>query len=232
VMLLPTAGTIYTIDAMLADPVRLNSNLGTYTNFVNLMDLSAIAVPAGFRPNNLPFGVTLIGPAFADGRIAALADRLHRALPDATLGGSRKALPPIAPLAAVPGDTIEIAVVGAHLSGEPLNHQLTSRDGIHLRTTRTAAGYSLYALAGTVPAKPGLVRDGTGEGGIEVEIWALSPAAFGAFVAEIPSPLGIGTLILADGSPVKGFICEPYGLDDARDITSLGGWRAFRKSLA
>ena len=227
VMLLPTTGTTYRVDEIAADPIGLNGNLGYYTNFVNLMDLSALAVPAGFRPNGLPFGVTLIGSSFADGALAELGDRLHRALPEARFGGSAEPLPDF-PLRPSPSGRIGIAVVGAHLGGQPLNHQLTSRRARLLRTARTALGYSLYALAGTVPAKPGLIRDG-GAGLIEVEIWELDAAGFGSFVAEIPPPLGIGTLALEDGSAVKGFLCEPHAVDGAEDITHFGGWRNWLK---
>jgi len=230
VMLLPTSGTTYRIAEVEADPITLNSNLGYYTNFVNLMDLSALAVPAGFRPSGLPFGVTLIGRAFADPALALIGDKLHRALPDASFGGTGEPLPasPVKPVAA---GKIALAVVGAHLSGQPLNHQLAGRDARLLRTAKTAAGYSLYALAGTQPAKPGLVRDG-GAGGIEIEIWELDAAGFGSFVAEIPSPLGIGTLTLDDGSKVKGFLCEPHAIEGAEDITGFGGWRAWLRSKA
>jgi allophanate hydrolase len=226
VMLLPTAGTIYTIADMLADPVRLNSNLGAYTNFVNLMDLSAIAVPAGFRPNGLPFGVTLIGRAFEDGAIATLADRLHRRLEQPAIGNTGHVLPAprTRPVAAT---RIEVAVVGAHLTGQPLNHQLTGRGAHLVRTAQTGPGYRLLALTGTTPPKPGLSFDGEGAGGIEVEVWSMPAGAFGGFVAEIPPPLGIGTLTLDDGTQVKGFICEGHALATATDITLHGGWRAY-----
>jgi allophanate hydrolase len=227
VMLLPTAGTIYTIADMLADPVRLNSNLGAYTNFVNLMDLSAIAVPAGFRPNGLPFGVTLIGHAFEDGAIAALADRLHRRLDQPSVGNTGHPLPALTARPASRTGHVELAVVGAHLMGQPLNHQLTSRDAHLVCATRTAPGYRLYALSGTTPPKPGLAYDGEGAGLIEVEVWSMPASAFGSFVAEIPPPLGIGTLTLEDGAQVKGFICEPHALSSATDITDHGGWRAY-----
>ena len=228
VMLLPTAPHHPTVEAMLADPVRLNAELGAYTNFVNLMDLSALAVPAGVTAAGLPFGVTLVGRAFEDGALALLGDRLHRALP---ADG--------APPEGRPGNGIEpelddrvlVAVVGAHLAGQPLNPQLTRRDGRLVRAAHTAAGYSLYALPGGAPRKPGLVRDG-GAGGIAVEVWSLPVAGFGAFVAEIPPPLGIGTVALADGAAVKGFLCEPHALPGADNITHHGGWRAFLASQA
>ncbi len=224
-LLLPTTGTTYRIDEVLADPIMLNSNLGLYTNFVNLMDLSGIAVPAGFRPNGLPFGVTLLGRAFEDVRIAAVADRLHRALPDATVGGTGLRLPAAEPAAMPKPDKVAVAVVGAHLSGQPLNWQLTDRKASLIGTVRTAPGYSLYALPGTVPAKPGLVYDGVGQGLIELEIWELDPAGFGSLTAEIPPPLGIGTIALEDGGIVKGFLCEAHAVVNGDDITAFGGWR-------
>jgi allophanate hydrolase len=224
VLLLPTAPTIYTIDAVLADPIALNGNLGLYTTFGNLMDLTAIAVPAGFRANGLPFGVSVIGPAFTDRRAAAIADLLHRSLAGAEIGATGVKLPP--PLTEPPvAAGIRLAVVGAHLSGQPLNFQLTERGARLVGPARTAPGYSLYALAGTKPAKPGLVRDGAGAGRIEVEIWELDAAGFGSFVAEIPPPLGIGTIALDDGSQVKGFLCETHAVAGAADITGFGGWR-------
>lgn len=227
VLLLPTTPTIYGIDEVVADPVRLNSNLGTYTNFVNLMDLSAIAIPAGFRADGLPLGVTLIGRAFAEGKLSTLADALHRALPDCAMGGTGHALPPDGLVPNAGTGKIAVAVVGAHLAGQPLHWQMVERHARLLTTTRTAAGYSFYALPGTVPAKPGLVFDGKGAGGVEVEVYEMDEAAFGSFVAVIPPPLGIGTVTLENGSQVKGFLCEAHAVEGAHDITVLGGWRRF-----
>lgn len=228
VMLLPTSGTIYRIDEVLADPIRLNSNLGLTTNFVNLMDLSALAVPAGFRGNGLPFGVTVLARTFEDGKLATIGDALHRALPDATMGATNLPLP--AKSKVVPTARQRIAVVGAHLTGQPLNTQLSERNARLIETTRTGPGYSFYALPGTVPLKPGLVFDGVGRGGIEVEIWEMDDAGFGSFVGLIPPPLGIGTLTLADGGTVKGFVCEAHAVAAAEDITAFGGWRAWLAS--
>lgn len=217
-LLLPTTPTIYTVADMLADPVRLNSNLGRYTNFVNLLDCAAVAVPAGFRPNGLPFGVTLIGPAFTDMGLAVLASRLH---------GKGEIMPTI------PADWLPIVVVGAHLSGMPLNHELTSVGGVKLADVRTTPDYRFYALAGTVPPKPGLVREpGFAGPGIAAEEWALPPAAFGQFVARIPAPLGVGKVTLDDGRQVTCFLCESHALAGATDITGFGGWRAYRASLS
>lgn len=227
VMLLPTAGTTYRIADMLADPVRLNSNLGYYTNFVNLMDLSGFAVPAGFCDNGLPFGVTLIGRAFDDGLLATLGDALHRAVPDISLGATDSPLESTPSIVGRGDDFIEVAVVGAHLSDQPLNWQLTERDGVMMRTARTAPGYSFYALSNTTPQKPGLVFDGRGAGGIEVEVWRMPIDTFGSFVDLVPGPLCIGSVRLADGSVVKGFLCESHGVADATDITATGGWRAW-----
>jgi allophanate hydrolase len=228
-LLLPTAGTIYTHDQIAADPIALNSNLGYYTNFVNLLDLCAIAIPAGFTAAGLPFGITLIAPAMADAALFELGDRLHRAagLP---IGNTQHTLS-IAPPPAIESPDVLLAVVGAHLTGQPLNHQLTGRAAQLVRTCRTAPIYKLYALANTTPAKPGLVRVDTGGAAIEVEVWRLTRSAFGDFVREVPPPLGIGTLTLDNGDTVKGFICEPIALQNATDITPLGGWRAYRASL-
>jgi allophanate hydrolase len=217
VLFLPTTGTIYTKEAIAADPVKLNTNLGFYTNFVNLLDLAAVAVPAGFRSTGLPFGVTLMGPAFSDRALLSLGAMFYTGAP---LHSS-----------SCPPGCVEIAVAGAHLSGQPLNGQLLERAARLGRTTRTAASYRLYALAGTTPPKPGLIREiGQSGPGIEVEVWNMPEHFFGSFVAGVPKPLSIGDVELEDGSWVKGFLCEPAGLVDAREITALGGWRAFLSS--
>ncbi len=241
-LLLPTAPTIYTRGQVEADPIALNSRLGTYTNFANLLDCAAVAVPAGFRPDGLPFGVTLFGPAWSDWRLAALGAALHRAAsPVLGATGARIPEPPGVGTGgadagpAEPGlrgeKEITIAVVGAHLRGQPLNHELMSRGARFVRAARTADCYRLYALAGTRPPKPGLVRQAPGHGAsIEVEIFALSPASWGDFVAAIPPPLGIGTLLLEGGESAKGFLCESAALAGAEDITRFQGWRAYLAS--
>ncbi|MEJ2345855.1 MAG: allophanate hydrolase [Gammaproteobacteria bacterium] len=225
VIVTPTAGTIYQIGEVNADPVRLNANLGYYTNFMNLLDLAAVAVPAGFQADGLPFGVTLVGRAFTDSQLLALADRLHRAA-DLPLGATGAALPAGALEPAVGGRCIPVAVCGAHLQGLPLNRQLTERGArLHSRT-RTAPRYRLYALAGGPPQRPGLVRDDSGAA-IEVEVWEVPAERFGSFVAGIPAPLAIGKVELADGAWVPGFVCEAYAAGGAEDITALGGWRNY-----
>ena len=231
VLLLPTTGTTYRIEEVLADPVRLNTNLGHYTNFVNLLDLAALALPAGFRESNhLPFGITLIGPAFSDDALLALGAQFHAAIGGSI--GATAAKISGQPLPNKKNSGIFLAVVGAHLRGQPLNHQLTSRRAHFVRQARTSPCYRLYALPNTTPPKPGLRRVAEKlPHGIEIEVWALDEGAFGSFVAEIPSPLGIGTLELEDGSSVKGFLCEPIALEGAQDITNFGGWRAYRQSL-
>jgi allophanate hydrolase len=231
-MVLPTAPRSYTIAEIAASPIELNSNLGTYTNFVNLLDLSAIAVPAGFHPDGLPFGISLIAPAFHDAGLLTLADRLHRATTTTIGGGSRK-LDETKPLAAAipPTGCLLMAVVGAHLSGQPLNWQLTQRGGRLVRTCRTHPDYKFYALKGTLPPKPGLVHIPGYEGpGIEVEVWALPEDTVGSFVEGVPPPLCIGTLRLEDGSQVKGFLAEPAGIENAIEITQFGGWRKYLQS--
>ena len=233
VMVLPTAPRAYTIDEIAEAPIERNSHLGHYTNFVNLLDLSAVAVPAGFRADGLPFGVSLIGEAFKDASLLVLADRLHREL-GTTLGGSQRKLSETKKLAGtvVPPGCLLMAVVGAHLSGQPLNWQLTQRKGRLVRTCRTHQDYKFYALKGTVPPKPGLVRVPGYEGpGIEVEIWALPEQTVGSFVEGVPPPLVIGSLRLEDGSLVKGFLVEPAGVEGATEITRFGGWRKYLESL-
>jgi allophanate hydrolase len=218
VLLLPTAPAVYRVAEVLAEPLALNAHLGLYTNFVNLLDMSAIALPAGFRDNATGFGVTLIGPAFADCRLLDLAGRYEETgpMPDA---------PPL-DVDGVP-ERIALAVVGAHLAAMPLHWQLTSRDARLVRRCRTASAYRLYAMADSVPAKPALVWVGEGGAPIEVEVYDLDVKAFGSFVAEVPPPLAIGTVTLEDGVQVKGFVAEPRALAGAQDITALGGWRAY-----
>jgi len=224
-LLFPTAGTIYRRAEIDADPIQLNKNLGAYTNFVNLMDLCAVAVPAAFTSAGLPFGVTLIALAGQDEGLLGLAAALHRSA-NLNLGATNWPMPPAPP--APPHEGVLLAVVGAHLSGFPLNVQLTERNAELVRTCRTASNYRLYALPGATPPKPGLMRSLDGIGApIEVEVWRLSPQAFGTFVALVPPPLGIGTITLDDGSQVKGFLCEPHAIEGATDITHFGGWRNF-----
>jgi allophanate hydrolase len=224
VMLTPTAGTIYRVEEMQADPIRLNANLGHYTNFMNLLDLAATAVPAGFQRDGLPFGVTLIAPPHQDGPLLHLASRMQQAL-GGTLGATDHALPPAGHLNLLPDGQVRVAVVGAHLSGLPLNHQLTERNARLAATTQTAPKYRLYALPDG--KRPGLIKVEEGGAAIACEVWEMPASQFGAFVAGIPAPLGIGKLELADGSVVNGFICEGIGVAGAKDITQYGGWRAW-----
>ncbi|MGV8985971.1 MAG: allophanate hydrolase [Cypionkella sp.] len=227
-LLLPTSPTTYTVADMLADPVTKNSHFGRYTNFANLLGYAAIAVPAGFGPCGLPAGVTLLGPEFSDDALAPFAAAMHAAAA-CGMGKDRSAPLPAAPVAAVPQGYLPICVVGAHLTGMPLNPELTGPGGFLMDETTTAPGYRLYALAGTVPPKPGMVFDPAFVcPGLTVEVWALPAAAFGAFVARIPAPLGIGKVSLADGRQVSGFLCEAHALQGATEITQFGGWRAFR----
>ena len=227
-LLLPTAPTSYTVEQVLADPIQLNSRLGTYTNFVNLLDLCGLAVPSSMRDDGVPFGVTLLAPGGRDAFLASIGRVLHAdsGLP---LGALGKAQPPLAAVSvAAAGNEIAVAVVGAHLSGMPLNGELTALGARFLESASTAPDYRLYLLDGSTPAKPGLLRVTHGKGtAIEAEIWALSPEAFGCFVAAIPAPLSIGTLTLADGRTVKGFLVEAEAVAGSRDITTFGGWRGY-----
>lgn len=225
---LPTMPTVYTVKQVLADPIQLNSRLGTYTNFVNLLGLCGLAVPAALRGDGAPFGITLIAPGGRDAELASIG-RLFHADTGLALGATGKAQPPLAPVSPAPRrDEIALAVVGAHLSGMPLNGELKTLGARFLQATATAPDYRLFALAGTKPAKPGLLRVAAGEGAaVEVELWALSAAAFGRFVAAVPPPLSIGTIRLADGGQAKGFLVEAAATVGARDITRFGGWRAY-----
>ena len=226
VLFLPTTPTIYRLKELKAEPLALNANLGLYTNFVNLLDLSALAVPAGFRADRTGFGVTLVGPAFADRALLDLAARYLETLPMADT-------PPLDLTPHKPG--VKLAVVGAHLAGMPLHWQLTSREARLVAATRTTPAYKLYAIANSTPPKPALVHVGAnGEAGgsaILVEVYELDVEAFGSFTAEVPAPLAIGTVTLEDGTSVKGFVAEPRALDGATDITAMGGWRAYIASL-
>lgn len=234
-LLVPTAPTHYTREAMRADPVALNRNLGAYTNFVNLLDYAAISVPSALRADGLPFGITLIGPCGSDLALAELGQRYHHAtgLPQGATGRPLPAPRPVAGLRAAPAvPTMPIAVVGAHLSGMPLNGQLTERGATLLGATTTAPRYRLHALPGTVPPKPGLQRAAEGGTAIALEVWAMPVAEVGGFLALIPPPLGLGSVELADGRWVHGFICEGHALADAEDVSRHGGWRAYLASRA
>lgn len=227
-VLTPTAGTLYTRAQVAAEPVRLNSNLGHYTNFMNLLDYAAVAVPAGFGANGLPYGVTLFAPAFADAALAHYGDRLQRDL-GLPLGATGHALPD-APLVAETPPTepmTRLVVCGAHLSGLALNHQLTERGARLVTATESAPAYRLYALPGGPPERPGMVRVADGGAAIAVEVWELPTRELGGFLAGIPAPLGLGKVELADGSRETGFICEGHAVAGAEDITALGGWRAY-----
>jgi allophanate hydrolase len=232
VLLVPTAPTHYTIAQMQADPVALNRNLGAYTNFVNLLDYAAVSVPSSMRADGLPFGITLIGPCGSDWQLSDLGQRYHHAT-GLTQGATGQPLPLAVPIVGLkPSNTVTVAVVGAHLSGMPLNWQLTERGATLIAQTHTAPDYRFYALKGTVPPKPGLLRVEPGGGtAIVVELWQMPMDCYGSFVALIAAPLGIGSLKLADGCSVQGFLCEPQALNDATDISHFGGWRAYLQSL-
>ena len=215
-LVLPTAPTIWRLDEVAAEPVARNSDLGRYTNFVNLMDLAALAIPNGFRADGMPVGVTLVGPAWSDHRLAEIAEGLLRQAPH-PLGASG--------VTPVPKDCLPIVVIGAHMAGLPLNGQLTERGAVPLGPCQTSADYRFYRLPGT-PARPGLVRVAKDGAAIAGEIWALPMAAVGGFLDLIPVPLGLGSVTLSDGRVLKGFLCEAAGIEGAKDITAHGGWRA------
>jgi allophanate hydrolase len=226
-LMTPTAGTIYTIEAVDADPFRLNANLGYYTNFMNLLGYTGVAVPAGVRSDGLPFGVTLVAPGGAERALLALAANLHRAS-GATLGALGRPLAEVSDTAPpLRNGYVPLAVCGAHMSGLPLNHQLQERGGYLLQAAHSAARYRLYALPGGPPFRPGMVRVSDGGAAIALEVWALPTEQVGSFVAGIPAPLGVGKIELESGALVTGFICETYATANATDITRFGGWRAY-----
>jgi allophanate hydrolase len=233
VLLLPTVPRAYTIAEVQQSPIELNSRLGYYTNFVNLLDLAAIAIPAGNKADGLPFGASLVAPAGTDFALLQLGDRLHRALITNIAASERLLADTPAFIPKLPVAThLPMVVVGAHLSGQPLNYQLTERGAKLLETSRTTVAYRLYALANTTPAKPGLVFEPGFQGpGIEVEVWDMPIESVGSFLALIPPPLSIGNVRLENGRVVKGFLCEGFAVGSSQEITHLGGWRAYRASL-
>jgi allophanate hydrolase len=227
-LLVPTAPRPYTLAEVAAEPIACNSQLGTYTNFVNLLDLSALAVPAGLRADGIPWGLTLIAPAWAEGQLLEWGARWHAAV-GGMQGATAHLLAARAETAIAPSPVgIRLAVVGAHLAGLPLNHQLTERGARLVWSGRTARRYQFFALPNSVPPKPGLVRVADGGAAIAVEVWQMDPAAFGTFVAAVPAPLCIGTIELESGESVKGFLCEGHALAGAKDISAFGGWKAYR----
>jgi allophanate hydrolase len=242
-ILTPTTGTTYTIAQVEAEPIKLNSNLGYYTNFMNLLDYAAIALPGGFLDTGLPFGITLFGPAFSDRLLLSAGAHLQQ-ITNFTLGATGQALPvlnqtrstvPTAPsgVPRAPCDEMNIAVCGAHLSGFPLNKQLVDRGGYLVKACKTSSHYRLYALAGGPPCRPGLIREIVeGQGvTIDLEVWRLPAHALGSFLDGIAQPLGLGKVQLEDHTWVTSFICEGYGIADAQDISQFGGWSAYIKSL-
>jgi allophanate hydrolase len=218
-LVLPTAPFCPTLAELEADPIGPNSRLGAFTNFVNLCDLAAFAVPAGFGADGRPVGVMVIGPAWSEGRIAAIADHIHRACAK-RVGATDMALPPAEAASGPEADETALFCVGAHMSGLELNGQLTALGGRFLRVACTRPDYRLFALG----SRPGLVRGGTGV--IEGEMWALPTISIGLLLARVPAPLGFGTVELEDGASL-GFLAEAAGVSEAREITELGGWRAY-----
>ena len=227
----PSIPTFYTCDELKADPIGPNSNLGTYTNFVNLLDLCGIAVPVSPRKDGRPGSVTLIGTCGNDAYIGAVALLLQQQCRP-PVGATKWELPAqFLPKMSCSPEEIKIAVVGAHMSGLPLNHQLLELGAHFFKRAKTDPNYRLYSLPGGPPDRPGLVRDSSGSS-IELEIWAMPISKFGLFMTQIPSPLGIGTLTLESGETIKGFICEASEITEAEDITSFGGWRGFQSNLS
>ncbi|WP_317933374.1 allophanate hydrolase [Halioxenophilus sp. WMMB6] len=228
-LLTPTAGRHYTVAELLAEPILYNSNLGYYTNYVNLLDMAGLAIPTQFTSEGMPFGLTLIGPAFSDRALMAIGNRIQQACPLDSVGKGMPA-PAAATNPVAAPNTIDVAVCGAHLDGLPLNWQLKERGASLVAAVDSAPCYRFYALAGGPPYRPGMIRDEANGRAIAMEVWRVPAAEFGSFVAGIPAPLGIGKVELADGRWVSGFICEPCGVDGAEEITQFGGWRTYLAS--
>jgi allophanate hydrolase len=230
VLVVPTAPGHYTLAQIEAEPLAWNARLGTYTNFVNLLDLCALAVPAGMRTDGLPFGVTLIARRGRDALLSSVGRVLHATLAR-TLGATGQPMREPTALPVRESGRALLAVAGAHLSGQPLNRQLTDLGARLVRVTRSAPCYRLYALP-TTPPKPGLVRVTAGSEGraIELEVYELSDEGLGSFLRLVPAPLCLGTVELEDGANVLGFLCESSASAGQRDISSFGGWRAFLAS--
>ncbi|XAW88128.1 amidase family protein [Vibrio sp. CDRSL-10 TSBA] len=218
VVVTPTAGSTYTIAEVDANPIELNSHLGYYTNFMNLLDYTALAMPAGLTETGMPFGITLFAPAFSDRSLLQLAElwQSNTCLP---LGATGQFLPQ--------DERVDLLVCGAHMQGLPLNHQLTNVGAVRKSQGQTAAKYRMYALAGGPPYRPGLVRDEENGESLNIEVWSFPKYALGELLTQIPHPLGLGKVELSDGSWVTGFICEAVGMVGADDITSFGGWREY-----
>ena len=220
---------IWRVSKTLSLPIKKSIKNFKVVNFVNLLDCAAITVPAGFDSDgHLPGSVTVIAPSFTDDALAHFADSLHR-MANTGMGVDRAAaLPEASRVARADDGFMEIVVVGAHLTGMPLNREIASSGGRLIRTSRTAGDYRLFVLPNTTPPKPGLIREPGFKGqGLEIEVWALPADAFGRFVQKIPAPLGIGKITLEDNTSVSGFLCEAHATKNADEITSLGGWRAF-----
>ncbi|KGO56906.1 Urea carboxylase [Penicillium expansum] len=230
-LLVPTAPTFPSMQDLKDEPVVANSQLGTYTNFVNFLDWSALAIPAGWREDGLPFGITLIGGAWEEPRLLELARRWMSDAPR-LLGATGVEYQEICTGIPATFNSMQLAVVGAHLSGFPLNKDLVSRGATLVTATTTAPCYQLFALHTTGPvSKPGLKRVADGGESIEVEVWDMPLDKMGSFLGTVAAPLGIGSVELRDGRWVHGFICESVGLENAKDVTSFGGWRGYTQSL-
>ena len=230
VLITPTAGTIYKIDEVENDPVQLNSNLGYYTNYMNLLDCSCVSVSSGFLENGLPWGISFVATAMQDRKLLSLANRFQQQL-QLPLGATSLELKPSEASGCKAESRISVIVCGAHLSGLPLNWQLMERGATLEETTTTATAYRMFALAGGPPSRPGLIRDTDNGVAIEIEIWSMPAENLGSFVAGIPAPLGLGKVETRDGRWLTGFICESYVVEGAKDISEFAAWREYIKAL-
>jgi len=225
-LLTPSSGRHFSIEEMLADPILHNSELGYYTNFVNLLDLAAVSVPASITKAGRPFGITLVGDTYSDRLLLSIANRIQRLLP-LPLGALDIEQPPLESLSTANNRFTDIVVCGAHMQELPLNYQLTGRGATLKETAKTTPDYALYRLPGDSLLRPALVRDANEGASIEVEVWSIPTRELGSFVSQIPAPLGIGKISISDGRMITGFICEEGGVTGAENISSHGGWRAY-----
>jgi allophanate hydrolase len=228
IIALPTAPTVYSVDEVLANPIELNSRLGTYANFVNLLDMCGLAVPAAITPDGFPFGITLLSTGGRDALLASVG-RVFHAQTGLPMGALNAPQPRLKAADPVPGlDEVAVVVVGAHMSGMALNDELLRLGARFLFPAATTPDYRLFTLTDASPARPGMLRVSAGSGSpIAVEVWALSTEAFGKFVADVPAPLSIGTVHLVDDRKAKGFLVEAAAIAGARDISAFGGWRSY-----
>lgn len=217
-LMTPTAGTIYTIDEVNADPIKMHSNMGYYTNFMNLLDCAA--VPAGFLDNGLPWGVSLVSTAMKDRKLLSYANKWQQHI--CLSPGNLKSELILSNADEISFSDTILVVCGAHLEGLPLNWQLQERGAVFVEKTKSSESYRMFVIEG-VTERSGIIYDKENGNSIDIEIWSIPKIEFGHFVANIPAPLGIGKVETSDGRWLTGFICEGYAVEGSKEITDLGG---------